>query len=346
MKMKGRNAFDQILLQRKNGQVTEWTILKPSTSSFAFQRSNVKYQVNRTIGFCHQCFGIGQDFHKIIPPPLSKNRNNFLAHLRSDHAERRPIKCDFCSKVFPSQEKLEQHYCFHFRDLTHPVNYQMKLLDSPVGETLLDMSPLQIYRICFHEKWALPSKWPPVFIPPGLNKWKYNDFSNQDGHDFIYDILYEMWDLPTREYSLVLDKNIHIFRPDNDSIIPMGSRITRPPNGVYFNVVENVQDQTYTVSLSQPPSDFAGINEELNSHAVLTEYHKYTRKNGYKYDPHCWPREQRKEMNKWRNPHIQPEDYLYHYAFVSPLHFWTMVQYLKVCQITYLSSYTYLTYSP
>ena len=213
------------LLDKLDGQLCIWDVLKhPYDQTFKRSR-NIPYQASRTYGFCHKC-PRGQAIH--FMNDASKSRANFMRHVNSPHATghiphlNNRYLCENCNQEFRGARERQIHICYRFRDLDRPTRYDLLTENSASHGIVAELGAMDAYKICFEQRWAVSDCYPPLNVPLYLRKWPFSEWGNASkGQDFLFEALNEMWRLQEREDHLLLHKNLHIHRSGTHTI-PLG----------------------------------------------------------------------------------------------------------------------------
>ena len=124
----------------------------------------------------------------------------------------------------------------------------------------------------------------PSFLRTHHNPW--NEYSNPNGTDFIYNLLNEMPKINGNDF-ILLDKEIRINRRGTFPI-PIGVESTRPSSN-YFICQDVPNDPTkFKVMLKYGPDVSTDEPQPLDD-KDLKVYNRYTKDNGYPHSPHRYP---------------------------------------------------------
>ena len=280
-------------------------------STFSFQLPKPKAE--DIIGYCYIC-------PKTSKLPDQRAKDTFREHYRwAGHnlivaAEHR---CPECFHLFRDKNKLENHYCVQAKQLSldEPLRfctYMLRSNDSFVAKLVKNLTPLEIYGLCFNEKFGLPKIFPPLWASGGGRRRNvlYLEYNSDNSSNFMVKALTENY-LKTQENGLYLDKFVEIksmgvvkYRFTPDYTKPIHSKLKVTEEGSRYLV----QLATEPKLVPQVPLEFADEDDSL----VYREYVESAQ-----YLPHSYPSNETKDLCVFRAPQKAKTKLLSNYVGMS-----------------------------
>ena len=139
---------------------------------------------------------------------------------------------------------------------------------------------------------------------------------------------------------ILLDKYIHIEQGENKPYIPLGPPLTQPVSQKLqvFN-----EGDFFRVQLSPKMKENLRASEIplFDGNEELVTYQKYTKNSGKKFNPHLWPREERKSMNTFLYPAAKSEQSIYYLTGCKLKYFWQTSDILREENVVENGIFTY-----
>ena len=319
------STYTELAGRVKEFTICEATFLRPPVPKEYLPKGITLPNANKISVHCYKC----KRLYDCTPESLDTWRRHLRAAV---HKIPKSFICEICEATSKKEEFLTTHPCL--REKNAGINftpYTFKETESRLVQLLISCGrpEFEIAKICIDEQIAIQNFWPPVHLPLSWRRGKktsehYKSLCNTSGTFFIQKILSDQIKFGGSN-SLVVHRNIVIKDGEGNNLLFLTELVTKL-DSKYLSVT-NVDGECFEFSLVSPPVSRAKEQELDNSNLVV--YQKYTKKNGFPFSPHRWPKEVTMEQNMYIKPYMFDEALLRNLVGMTVGHFWDFVDKLQ-----------------
>ena len=185
-------------------------------------------------GYCYKCQNIGNEDPYFDTGCAKNGLSHFKAHVATKH-EKLDLTCSTCGQKFKQFDKLQKHICTKAkassaRFTKYKLRKENTVLQKVSKRGAPDpndsnwvpyptepLSPLQLYDICFNERFAVAGAFPGIAIANSKQQAKLSMYGNTKLADFYCAVLDEKIKAGGAN-EIILHKNICVVDEENDQV--------------------------------------------------------------------------------------------------------------------------------
>ena len=297
----------------------------------------LKASAGYTFGYCHFCWDILDDPYKYWTAESKNGFSHWKRHAQGTHTKKKDVfeECNVCGKTFKETShtgrRMGKHHCTKAKESDAPfTNYKIRTVGTALQELTCEMrksldlddpditpstplTPLQLYKLCYHERLCIANAYPGLYCK-GQKDVSFEEYGNVRGIDFYKAVLTEKLQNGGQN-QIKIHKNIRVLDDGNTEIFRLTENILNPcaPNrldSVHLTAEPDPSDNEVCLLHLRRPEEATPKDrkQDLDDCKELKRYFRWQKgQPDCRFAPHRYPLTPEKNFTK---PHRLPEQEL------------------------------------